>query len=275
MNALPEEFNHFFRDEPDTAYRDRSAVLFGYLDLRPSESVLDCGCGLGTHSAVIKKIFPKTRVFGLEFEPERVRLAALAVRSGKFLRGSIYALPFAPETFDKILCSEVLEHLDDDSDALSELHRVLKKSGTLAISVPYDKYPFLWDPVNKVRTWLGLRPLTQGLFSGAWTDHRRLYNGPVLEQKLEKAGFQVIKTEVSSRTCFPFAHLLIYRIGKLFSGDTGPAAMQIRFGANSLSSWSPLRWAVKIFQYFGGNLRSEESPAKGRYINLMINAKKV
>jgi SAM-dependent methyltransferase len=45
-------------------------------------------------------------------------------------------LPFADATFDRVIASEVLEHIDDDAAALAELARVLKPGGTMAVTVP-------------------------------------------------------------------------------------------------------------------------------------------
>ena len=45
-------------------------------------------------------------------------------------------LPFADATFDRVICSEVLEHLPDDRTAMGELARVLRPGGTMAMTVP-------------------------------------------------------------------------------------------------------------------------------------------
>ncbi|HEY3886679.1 MAG TPA: methyltransferase domain-containing protein, partial [Vicinamibacterales bacterium] len=58
--------------------------------------------------------------------------------SERVRRGSLAALPFADQSFDRALCLDVLEHLtyDDQSRALTELHRVLLPGGELLVSVP-------------------------------------------------------------------------------------------------------------------------------------------
>ena len=50
--------------------------------------------------------------------------------------GDALRLPFPDDTFDRIIASEVLEHVPDDQAALDELFRVLKPGGTLAVTVP-------------------------------------------------------------------------------------------------------------------------------------------
>lgn len=48
-----------------------------------------------------------------------------------------YPYPFKDNSADKILCSHVLEHLENPEQALTEMHRILKKGGKLTIKVPY------------------------------------------------------------------------------------------------------------------------------------------
>lgn len=55
------------------------------------------------------------------------------------VKADICALPFNENTYDLILCNHVLEHIPDDLKAMSELHRVLKKGGTLIAQVPLEE----------------------------------------------------------------------------------------------------------------------------------------
>ena len=56
--------------------------------------------------------------------------------SATTVNGDGTRLPFADDTFDRIICSEVMEHIPDDAAAASELARVLKPGGTIAVTVP-------------------------------------------------------------------------------------------------------------------------------------------
>ena len=56
--------------------------------------------------------------------------------SASTVNGDGTRLPFADDTFDRIVCSEVMEHIPDDAAAASELARVLKPGGTIAVTVP-------------------------------------------------------------------------------------------------------------------------------------------
>jgi SAM-dependent methyltransferase len=52
------------------------------------------------------------------------------------VQGDALALPFAEGSFDRVIASEVLEHIPDDRSAMAELARVLRPGGTMAVTVP-------------------------------------------------------------------------------------------------------------------------------------------
>lgn len=54
------------------------------------------------------------------------------------VRGDLHALPFATEHFDAVICSHVLEHVEDDRRALAEIARVLAPDGCALLLVPVD-----------------------------------------------------------------------------------------------------------------------------------------
>jgi SAM-dependent methyltransferase len=60
----------------------------------------------------------------------------------EFVMGSAIDLPFESESFKYILCSEVLEHLEDDNLAVAEIARVLQPDGKAVITVPYTGLGF-------------------------------------------------------------------------------------------------------------------------------------
>jgi len=64
------------------------------------------------------------------------RRASECDRLGALIHGNAFQLPFADATFDKVICSEVMEHVHDYRSAARELARVTKPGGCLAITIP-------------------------------------------------------------------------------------------------------------------------------------------
>ncbi len=99
------------------------------------------GCGRGRHAHALA-LHDNITTVAMDLNQKDVAAARdqlSSVSSGARLHATvadIYRIPCADETFDIVICSEVLEHLFDVDAALAEIARVLKPGGQLAISVP-------------------------------------------------------------------------------------------------------------------------------------------
>ena len=121
-------------------------VDYGRLDVRAGERLLDLGCGFGRHSYEALKRGAEVVACDLARpEVEQVRdLARLLAASGEVddsvmaapVQGDALGLPFDDNTFDRVIASEVLEHIEDDESAFAELARVLRPGGRLAVTIP-------------------------------------------------------------------------------------------------------------------------------------------
>ena len=117
------------------------------MGLQAGDVLLDLGCGFGRHAYeaarrgadVVALDAGRDEVEGVASVVAAMREAGelddTAVRVGA-VQGDGLHLPFADATFDRVICSEVLEHLGDDSAAMRELARVLRPGGTMAVTVP-------------------------------------------------------------------------------------------------------------------------------------------
>jgi SAM-dependent methyltransferase len=200
-------------NEADMAFRRRVHILLDYLELADGADVLDCGCGMGFYLIAMQQL-RAVRLTGLDMDPDRLRYAEeLGVRA-TLVQGDGVALPFADASFDRVLMSEVLEHVPDDGAALREAHRVLRPGGILAISVPHARFPFWWDPINATWTALGGTPIRSGPVVGIWTNHERLYEPSALAGVVHEAGFRVEALDEATHFSVPFEHFLVYGIGK-------------------------------------------------------------
>ncbi|MEZ5321187.1 MAG: class I SAM-dependent methyltransferase [Microthrixaceae bacterium] len=162
-------------------------VDFDLLDLQPGMLVLDMGCGAGRHA--FESFRRGARVIAFDYdmaELEGVRDLMWAMREAdevppeheaQAVRGDALHLPFADGTFDRIIASEVMEHLGDDAGAMAELTRVLKPGGVMAVTVPS------WLP-EKLCWALSAEyhaPLAQG-------GHVRVYTEGQLRERMRAAG---------------------------------------------------------------------------------------
>jgi ubiquinone/menaquinone biosynthesis C-methylase UbiE len=119
-------------------------IKYNLLNFAEGDSVLDVGCGEGRHiihaclEHNILGVGVDLSVRDLTIANERFAPFANYNNHSQFSLQQTDAtrLPFADNSFDKIICSEVLEHIENYTGVLHEIKRVLKPNGVLAISVP-------------------------------------------------------------------------------------------------------------------------------------------
>jgi len=204
----------------DLNFKRRVLKMLDYLAISDSDKVLDAGCGEGFYTMVFQELF-NCEISAVDSDISILERAAKWLKNNgrvNIKQGDICELTYPDNYFDKVVCSEVLEHINDDTKATSELYRVTKPGGVLAVTVPNSNYPALWDPLNKIRQFLGLghfNPKSE-VWGGIWAyDHKRLYSPQEIRSLLEKAGFVVDKVEVLTHYGLPFNHLVLV-LGKRF-----------------------------------------------------------
>jgi len=116
------------------------------LGLRDGDWLLDAGCGNGRHSWIASKRNHSTIIaFDTDWESLEKNKYTLALLRQKgevnsnshLLQADITSLPFKDGAFNRIICSEVLEHIPQDRQAVRELIRVLDSDGAMGVSVPH------------------------------------------------------------------------------------------------------------------------------------------
>ena len=162
-------------------------VDYDQLGVEPGELVLDLGCGFGRHAFEAAR--RGASVIALDAGPDevaqvRATLGAM-IEAGELdvhhpataVQGDALRLPFADGTFDRVIASEVLEHIPDDVGAMRELARVLKSGGAMAVTVPRCAP----EAINWV-------------LSDEYHDtpggHVRIYRRSTLERRLRAAGLE-------------------------------------------------------------------------------------
>jgi SAM-dependent methyltransferase len=160
------------------------------LGLREGSRVLDVGTGFGRHAFELAR--QGMRVVALDVAADEVAgtrdtLTAM-VESGEVpadrfvgvLRGDATRLPFGDGRFDAVITSEVLEHVPDDTVALSEMVRVLAPRGVFAATVPS------WLP-EKINWMLSDEYHAPAVAGG----HVRIYSATELKAKLRASGLRL------------------------------------------------------------------------------------
>lgn len=160
-------------------------VDFRYFSLHRGERVLDLGCGEGRH-VISAYLLGEVHAVGVDLSRKDLRTAQ--VRFAEFeeagnahkqldlAEASALDLPFPDASFDKVICSEVLEHIPDYRAALQEIRRVLKPAGLLCISVP-RRWP-------ERLCWALSKPYHQ-----ARGGHLRIFHAERLWAEIEQLGF--------------------------------------------------------------------------------------
>jgi len=112
-------------------------------DIKEENNVLDIGCWDGSR---LKKLQGKSNVFGMEIDENKINLAEPKIKKRIKLGDVTKGIPYNKK-FDWIFLTEVLEHVSDDSKALANINRSLKKRGNLILTTTRSiKYLEFWDP---------------------------------------------------------------------------------------------------------------------------------
>lgn len=162
---------------------------YDILGLRSGDRILDLGCGFGRHAYEAAR--RGAHVIALDAGEDEVNgvagTFAAMVEQGELspettkvgvVQGDALHLPFADETFDRVLCSEVLEHIPNDVGAMTELARVLRPGGTMAITIPrFGPELINWALSDEYHMVPG--------------GHVRIYRRSVIESRLESTGLKV------------------------------------------------------------------------------------
>ena len=165
-------------------------VDFDRFGLRPGHRLLDMGCGGGRHAFAALR--HGATVVALDYDAAELKdvraVRGAMIESGEIpgdahhgdvnggeVNGDALRLPFPDDTFDRVIASEVLEHLWGDEQAIAELVRVLRPGGRLAVTVP-TRFP------ERVSWAINYR------YHDTPGGHVRIYRQHELEGKLERSG---------------------------------------------------------------------------------------
>lgn len=123
-------------------YQSRRKIIASILDRfskNKVDTILDLGCGVGSNAPILAPRAQK--LVGLDISPHALSFARTA-SYGSLIEANAEEIPLPDESVDVVVCTDVLEHLDDQK-AILEIKRVLKNKGLLVLTVP--AFPSLWN----------------------------------------------------------------------------------------------------------------------------------
>ena len=164
-------------------------VDYGRLGLRPGDRLLDLGCGAGRHAFEAARRGARVVALDYAFDelPSVTALIGAMAEQGELpadphaaaVNGDACNLPFTTGPFDRIIASEVFEHVPDDGAAFRELARILRPGGVMAVTVPaWFPEQVCWALSDKYHA-----PYVEG-------GHVRIYTEAKLRHRMRTAGLE-------------------------------------------------------------------------------------
>lgn len=117
--------------------------LIGLIAPLSPQKILDAGCGEGFTLQILYELKIGKVLEGVDFSKDAVRIAKRRYPHLNIKTGDIYNLPYKDNTFDLVICTEVLEHLKNPGQAVSELKRV--SSEYILFTVPNEPWWMLFN----------------------------------------------------------------------------------------------------------------------------------
>jgi SAM-dependent methyltransferase len=157
-------------------FRGRRAVIWALLN---RAELLDAGCGTGRNLVEFGSLGSAVGV-----DPSADAVAFCQERGLHDVRqAGLEALPFDSDEFDLVLACDVLEHVEDDTGALTELRRVASAGGMLLITVP--AYQWMWTEHD------------------VQLHHVRRYTLPVLRARVQETGWDLVHSSYFNSLALP------------------------------------------------------------------------
>lgn len=144
---------------------------------------MEFGASAGYMVEEMKHLFPNNQYFATDFMPDGLRQSYVRNQDIMHVRCDFTDAPFVTESVDFVYSLNVLEHIEEDTKAISECYRILKQGGACLFVVPRGEN--LYDYFDEM------------LF------HKRRYAKGELRSKCESAGFQIEDNFHFAWLCYP------------------------------------------------------------------------
>jgi len=211
----------------DMALKRRAKRIIEGLELKKGDKILEIGCGNGYYLNLLNKLDLGFELWGIDCDKVALKDAKKFIgdNSVKLILGDGGKLPFKNSSFNRVIMSEVIEHVEDERRVLSEAFRVIKPKGVFILTTCNINYPFFWDPVNFILQHFFNTHIEKGFWAGIWNQHIRLYKINDLEKLVINSKFKIETLEYLTRWCIPFNHYIVNFIARLFYQGSLPSSL--------------------------------------------------
>ena len=159
-----------------------ASLIKSYYGNQNDLRILDIGCGTG---AMLDQLAPFGEVIGADFAEQALGFCRRRGDRYALARSDARRLPFASNTFDIVTAMDIVEHIDNDKAAMSEIMRVLKPGGRVFVTVP--AYQSLWSEHDVA------------------LHHYRRYTAPMVKDLFQRVGLRIDKLTYAVTSLFPAA----------------------------------------------------------------------
>ncbi len=227
QSYIKDQLNFSLKTVGDMALKRRAKKIIEGLDLKKEERILEVGCGNGYYLSLLNRLDLDLDLTGIDIDKPALIDAAKFIgdKSVKLILADGSKIPFLNNSFDKVVMSEVIEHVDNEEVVLKEVFRVLQKDGILSLTTCNIDYPFFWDPLNWILQHFFNTHIKSGFWAGIWNQHSRLYKKNYIEKLVSRMGFEIDNVESLTYWCLPFNHYIVNLIAKLFYSHKLPASI--------------------------------------------------
>ena len=199
-----------------------------------SATFLEIGCSSGFMLKALRIAFPHASIVGADVVREPLLALAPQIPNVPLLRFDLLKCPLPECSFDAVVMLNVLEHIQDDCNALQQVHRILKPGGIAVIEVPAG--PGLYDAYDKA-----LR-------------HFRRYRMSDIAEKMSAAGFSLQRKSHLGFFVYPAFAAVKRRNQRTYADSTDPESV-VRKNASESKSSRLVALAFKVEESLGNWVR--------------------
>ncbi|MGJ7031898.1 class I SAM-dependent methyltransferase [Niabella hirudinis] len=188
------------KDKFENLSADYTEKSFSYYGINRKEMIqfipkelntfLDVGCGEGAFGALLKKVFSKSKIYGIEPHFNSMLKAKEVMDTVIHSSFNEAAISQVQEKIDCVIFNDVLEHLTDPKEALILSKAILSKEGFVLASIPNILYfPVFFNEIIAKQDW---KYANAGILDKT---HLRFFTKKSIERLFESAGYEIVKIQ--------------------------------------------------------------------------------